>query len=498
MAPTKRAVLSTLTIGSRVAEEETERLASYFVETDQWRKVVAGEVDIIFGPKGAGKSAIYTYLLGQADDFFDRGVLFVSGENPRGAPAFKDLVSDPPTSEREFVGLWKLYVLSLLVSVFDDFGIDDGPVRELRSALTNAGLYTPGSVPLRTRVRAALDYVRKAIRLESLEGGFTVDPATGAPAVTGKITLREPTTPESKSGYISVDSLLDAADGAFDRANLRVWVLFDRLDVAFAESRELEANALRALFKVYLDTLKFSSVDLKIFLRSDIWRAITEEQFREASHLTRKLDIDWNGSSLLNLLVRRLLQNPDLCVFYGVDAEEVLADADKQRAFFERLVPEQIDSGRNPKTFEWMLGRVQDGTKKVAPRELIHLASRTRDVQLAMLERGEPEPADKMLFSRQAFRDALPEVSTVRLEQTLFAEYPDLKAHLLALEEQKTNHDVHSLAAIWETSEDVALKLATELVDVGFFERRGTKENPIFWIPFLYRPALRSVQGTAE
>jgi hypothetical protein len=30
------------------------------------------------------------------------------------------------------------------------------------------------------------------------------------------------------------------------------------------------------------------------------------------------------------------------------------------------------------------------------------------------------------------------------------------------------------------------------------FERRGTKEKPVFWVVLLYRDALRMIQGAAE
>jgi hypothetical protein len=210
------------------------------------------------------------------------------------------------------------------------------------------------------------------------------------------------------------------------------------------------------------------------------------------------LDIDWNPGSLLNLLVRRLLQNADLVTFYGVDPAAVMADSGQKRQFFDRLVPDKVDSGRNPDTYEWMLGRVRDGTGKVAPRELIHLASRTRDVQVAISERGDPEPPGDNLFARQAFRDALPEVSRLRLEQTLFAEYPELKGRLAALDETKTNQSVDSLAAIWQVDPEEALAIAVQLVDIGFFERRGSRWEPDFWVPFLYRPALNMIRGTAD
>jgi hypothetical protein len=56
-------LLKQASFGARVAEEETAELASYFVETDQWTRIVRGEIDVIRGEKGAGKSAIYSLLM---------------------------------------------------------------------------------------------------------------------------------------------------------------------------------------------------------------------------------------------------------------------------------------------------------------------------------------------------------------------------------------------------------------------------------------------------
>jgi hypothetical protein len=494
----KREVLEELSIGSRVAEDETDQLAAYFVETDQWRKVSAGDVDVIFGSKGSGKSAIYSTLINRTNEMFDRGILFVSAENPRGTPAFKDLIVDPPTSEAEFTGLWKFYFLSLLCGVLEEYSVGSPSADRVLAAMREADLYEGSGTPLPARIKAALDYVRRLLRVESLEGGLQVDPATGQTGITGKISLREPGAEQRKAGIVSADELIGSADLALKEVDLSVWILLDRLDVAFADSVDLEANALRALFKVYLDLAPREQIRLKIFLRSDIWAAVTEPGFREASHITRQLELRWNDPSLLNLLVRRLLQNRKLLDYYAADSSSILSDSDQQRSFFAKLVPEQIDSGRNPKTFEWMLGRIRDGSGKPAPRELIHLASATRDVQLAMLERGGEEPSGELLFTRQAFRDALPQISKTRLEQTLFAEYPDLKDAIQALEGQKTNHSVASLAAIWHVEPDVARARAMQLVDVGFFETRGTRDEPDYWVPFLYRPALSLVQGSAD
>ena len=104
---------------------------------------------------------------------------------------------------------------------------------------------------------------------------------------TTKISFNEPTESMAKAGVTSVDALLHKADKELEASEFKIWFLLDRLDVAFADSPELEANALRALFKTYLDLIGFENFKLKIFLRSDIWGKITKKGFREATHITR-------------------------------------------------------------------------------------------------------------------------------------------------------------------------------------------------------------------
>jgi ABC-type uncharacterized transport system YnjBCD ATPase subunit len=74
-------LLKQMSFGSQIAEEEGGALAGDFVETNQWQKIANGEIDIVRGEKGAGKSAIYTLLTTRVDDFFDKGILLVPRHN---------------------------------------------------------------------------------------------------------------------------------------------------------------------------------------------------------------------------------------------------------------------------------------------------------------------------------------------------------------------------------------------------------------------------------
>lgn len=496
----KLELLTRISFGKRIAEEETKELASYFVKTDQWRKLRSGEVDIVYGPKGAGKSALYALLLNESGALFDESVLAVPAENVRGAPAFKDITADPPLSQNEFVALWKLYLLSLVGREIKEFGLSSESARQVTNTLQEAGLLEK-ELTLQGLLHATLTYAKHIFRPpEAIEGGIKLDPNSGLPTgVTGKIVFAQPTADQRKGGLRSVDELFTSANAALEAAELRIWLMLDRLDVAFAETEELEKNALRALFQTYLDLKAHNSIALKIFLRSDIWTRITHGGFREASHITSHLTIEWDSASLLNLVVRRLLSNPPIIETYSVDPASILQSSDKQATFFYRVYPDQVDSGPNkPTAFDWMLSRTRDGTGQSAPRELIHLLNSIKDTQIRKLENGEAEPQGENLFSRASIKEGLGEVSIVRLQQTLYSEYPGFRDALELLRGEKTQQTPQTLGAIWKLSPAEAQKYAQALAEIGFFEERGTKDQPVYWVPFLYREALSMVQGAAE
>jgi len=169
--------------------------------------------------------------------------------------------------------------------------------------------------------------------------------------------------------------------------------------VAFVESEELETNALRALFKAYLDLSQFTEIKIKIFLRDDIWQKITKEGFREASHITKYQNLSWTRESLLNLLIRRILDNSELISQYNLNKEEILSDISLQEQLFYRLFPEQIDVGsRKPKTIEWVLSRTKDGKGINTPRELIQLFSHAKTIELKKLENGIDELTNDLII----------------------------------------------------------------------------------------------------
>lgn len=65
-------LLNSIRFGERIAEKEAQNLRHYFVTTEDWRRLFEGEVDIIYGTKGAGKSALYAVLDQAKESLFEK------------------------------------------------------------------------------------------------------------------------------------------------------------------------------------------------------------------------------------------------------------------------------------------------------------------------------------------------------------------------------------------------------------------------------------------
>jgi hypothetical protein len=492
-------VLRASSFGKRIAEEEQQGLAQYFVETELWRRLWHSEIDVIYGPKGSGKSALYAYLQQQRTELKNRKTELVLAENPQGQPVFQGLVEDPPTSEKEFVALWKFYFLVLAVTTLHNTAKGNKRVRALYADLAAAGLVAE-KMTLKSMLTAALQYVRRFTNPSAVESSLKLNAESGAvEGVAFKYYPGEPTPAQKRKGAISIDDAIREADEVASELGWNVWIAIDRLDVAFSQSTELETNALRALFRAYVDTLSLRRISAKIFLRDDIWRRLSDSGFREASHITRTGTISWKSSSLLNLVVRRMVSSTELCERFGLEREAVLADSEQQRHAFYKVFPKQVEIGeKRSSTWDWILARTSDGSGQAAPRELVHLLEMARENRINEISRGARVLSDGRLYSASSLKEALPIVSKVRLEQTLYAEHPKLKPYIEKLRREKTEQSWRSLGKIWGEDQERVQQVSQKLVDVGLFELRGTKSSPSFWVPFLYRDSLELVQGKAS
>ena len=494
----KLELIQKVTFGESIAELESQKLKDYFLKTEFWKLIRNGTNDIVYGAKGAGKSAIYTSITNDIDSLFDEGILVSIAENPTGNTAFSNLKNDPPTTETEFVRLWKLYFLVITAQVFEDYGINDKYAKKVREILIDCNLI-PAQNKLASFLKVCFDFMRSFKNGKEVSTTAEFDSNTGM--YSGQkfsLSFGEPTKTDFEKGLIPIEYAYDLLQKSLIENKIKLWIIIDRLDVAFLESEDLETNALRALFKAYLDLSQFNEIKFKVFLRDDIWQRITSEGFREASHITKFQNLQWSKESLLNLLIRRVLDNEELVSAFSLNKNDILSDIHKQEKLFYRIFPSQIDSGsKKPATLDWIISRTMDGKGINAPRELIQLFTHARTIESKRLESGINELEGEQIISRQAFKEAIYEVSKQRLEQTIYAEFPALKPHIELLRGDKAEQTIDTLMSKWSLDKQLSLNIAKKLVSIGFFEQRGDVSNPRYKLPFMYRPYLEITQGSA-
>lgn len=395
--------------------------------------------------------------------------------------------------------IWRLYFLVLLVEQLESYDVRSPKLVAVREALASIGLTDRGR-SLRTIVTKITAAVRRIFSVRSLEGGVGVDPESQVlNGIHAKVIFGEPSAEEEAAGLVSVDQLYEDLDEVMETVELRAWIVLDRLDIAFTSSPDLEARALRALFRAYALIGSLKRMRLKIFLRSDIWKEITSGGFRESSHLVRELTLEWDKASLLKLIVQRARQSSQLLAALGVESDSVLQSGETQSEFFYQVFPAQVGAGsRQSTTFDWALSRCSDGKRVTAPRELIHLFTAVKTRQLARIESGHSKLEGEELFEAQSFKEAHPIVSSTRLERTLYAEYPWLTEWLEDLRGERTQQNLNSLSSIWGVDLEETAERVKRLVEIGFFEERIALQSRQYWVPFLYRPALELVQRSAD
>ncbi|MFY0643658.1 MAG: hypothetical protein JXR19_04260 [Bacteroidia bacterium] len=478
-------VLRKTSVGARIAENEKEGLNKYFQKTFLWDQILTGETDIVFGCKGSGKSAIYNFLSNQKTEIFDSFGILAFAENPRGTVAFKDLNTEPPTGLNEFKHIWKLYFIILITSkLHDDFSYNDEHIKKVISKLQDSNLMARRS-SLTALVKMVRDFVRNAV----IEPNVSLNEHSGMLENIGvKISLNEPSTELADKGVVSVDYLYECLNASLEKSGFNIWVAIDRLDAVFQDNFELEANALKTLFQVYIDLMEHSNIRLLIFFRDDIWNRIIDNGFREASHLTKKELITWDESSLFHLIMSRLISNEYLMEYLGLSGNiETLEDKEK---LFRMIFQEKTENSGSI-TFTWIIDKIEDGNSNVSPRELIHLvnASFKHEVK-RILERG--SGSTEFLISENSVWKALREVSKTKLE-TMLAEYPSLKNFINRLKGKKISSSYDELRKYWGTNKKDTKVILDNMIKIGLLfnpNKDNLDKKDVYTIPKLYRAAL--------
>ena len=269
-------------------------------------------------------------------------------------------------------------------------------------------------------------------------------------------------------------------------------VMFDRLDEAFQHDRDLERAALKGLLRAHLDICSYGTpLRTKLFLRTDVLHRVTEGSgFVNATHI-RTQRISWDTKSIVDLVSKRIVDNETFRTTFGIEANQIASEVDR-RSVVTRVLPAEMES---LDIFSFVIQRTVDASDEPNPRNVITVLRLARQSQLRICDRDDPEYGlYGSLIGQDAMKAAMKELSSTRLEDTLFAEFHQLRPYVEKLKGRSFIYTREELASVLSLSlnEYQFSRLVEDLKYSGFMRESGSGQLSV---PILYRPALHLYSG---
>jgi hypothetical protein len=487
----RKEALQQLDLGGSVAEFDSD-LKRYFVETETYRKLIRDRVDIVAGDKGTGKSALFNILRLRYTSIPElNNIEVIPAFNTSGDPVFQQLAEGEVYTEGQYRTIWKTYILSLagnwLLKLYD--GDWTPSMVKLDALLRRIDIRELDDKPSSVFSRL-VGLVRRIVTPKKAGITHTLD-ESGMPEITPFVEFDTPASDPVTPKIIRHTESLGLLNDALAEANLTLWLVLDRLDEAFAGHPTTEIPALRALFRTYLDIQEFDRIKLKMFVRRDLFRKVTQGGFVNLTHINdRKVEILWSDDDLLHLLIQRIRTNIDF-----MHTAKLIGKSNTE-IFYALFPPKVEEREKRPPTLKWMLTRISDGQGVKPPRNLIDLVKKAQDAQFRIEDR-EPEDFEpgKVLIEGEAIKEALKQLSRQRVDDTLLAESREYKPIIEKFQDSKAEHNLESLGKTLGLPLEETKEVVKVLVEMGFLER--IKKTDTYKVPMLYRDGLNITLGKA-
>lgn len=491
-ASTCLSLLQSLDVGSPIAEDDDILFASR-VETSVMWDLLGDRIDIVQGTKGSGKSALYQLVSIFADTMLtDRRIAVIKAVDTKGDPIFQRFQREFESfSETDFENFWRVYFISLVTS---QFIANKRYAHLLRTASSELKAFKhlakEQHFPIKDESFSLYTLVGWVItripRIKRVEAGVNE-----AALPTLGVELEHRTDP-GPSTPVFVAELQERLITLLRKADVKLWIMLDRLDEAFPRRSAVERTALRALLRTTL-AFKDPMLRLKIFLRDDIFSSVTDDPggFVALTHVKARCSpvLRWSKEQILQLLTNRIFSSDTLASHFQINRERLRRDEGYRTASFYRIFPQRLRPGsRQSSTLDWIYKHCEDGNGVVTPRDIIDLIKAAKHMQWDMLRNHRTGTMDCVL-SANAIVQGHVTMSKNKRDTYLKAEFQHFWPYIEKFENRKAEHDEASLRAILGRGYE---KYLPDLRSIGFL-----KLNPggTYAIPFLYRPGLSIRQG---
>src|SRR4030095_1659080 len=301
--PELRTPIEKLYIGQSAAENEHDQLGHYYIQTEEFQRVLRGEVQVVTGRKGSGKTALFYQVRNKIRNDRRNVVLDL---NPEGFQLrkFKTLVlerMESGTQEHTITAFWEyLLFLELCHKLLEK----DRRIH-LHNHILRPKYVELEALYLEDQFISEGDFAERLLRLvEALEDKFV-----RAGDIGSKILL----TRQQIIGFFYQQHLAALRERIIDYLSHKeqVWILFDNIDKGWAAHGVDPSDLLN--LRCLIEALRKLSRDLRrasiscnsvVFIRNDIYEVLVNDT-PDRGKLNRA-SLDWTGPDLLiQMLLRR-------------------------------------------------------------------------------------------------------------------------------------------------------------------------------------------------
>jgi len=297
----KRTILQKLDFGSSSAENEIRNLQEYYLKTDAYSRALRGEVQLVIGRKGSGKSAIFLQIRDRERNKSKNVVLDLKPEGHQ-LIKFKELILSylqEGTFQHTIVAFWE-YILLLEVC---HKVLDNDKLRHLNST----ELYEP---------YRKLESSYKAENYLT-EGDFSERMSKLMENLTNTYKSKYGSNKNIRLSSAEITNLLYTSDISALRKDLlnylkhkdKIWILLDNIDKGWPSSGLQHEDFI--IMRTLIDALRSiqrqcskERIDLFpiIFLRNDVYELLVEQtsdRQKEAKEM-----LDWIDPDLLREILK--------------------------------------------------------------------------------------------------------------------------------------------------------------------------------------------------
>ena len=394
-----RAQISNLGYGQAEAESRS-LFARRLHPVPEHLRALDPTVVLVVGPRGSGKSELFSAFFSEDDDLGDAIMRYAPGSagsqirssaarwepaHPAGT-GFPDdrALAEQIDSDKTAKTFWYVMLVRTLADQLD---------RESRQSLE----------PLLRPVAADLGPILKA------ERDLSVNPT------------------------IALDMLEKRLEGA----GHWVFVGYDELDTLGGFDWQLTARLVRGLIAFWSDySRRWRRIRAKVFLRSDLFRRHANMGTADFAKLAAtRAELVWSDTAILGMLIKRIANTSESLADYCRGARLSFAQdgilgllpkierPDNAYALLERFSGEYMGAERKKGYVRnWVLDHLRDGNGQVSPRTLVRLFE-----QAALKEVPNRTLRPPRLLHPASLRQALDDVSQDHVTQAISSEWPWLE-----------------------------------------------------------------------